>query len=88
MEGSLQNSLNSGPSHKQMGNREFRQMLTAVLLLSGQVSEGPRGVADQSLARTAPAPTSKHLKHVIGSAERDPLATQQMPRQVEDRRRT
>src|SRR6478736_3303028 len=37
-----------GPHQTNIGNRELRQMLTAMRRLCGQSCEGPNGVADQS----------------------------------------
>jgi hypothetical protein len=42
---------NSGPHHSVMGKRELRQMLTAILRTSGQVSGGPSDVSPHDFAR-------------------------------------
>src|SRR6186997_201859 len=41
-----------GPHQTNIGKRELRQILTAISRLCGQLSIGPRGVADQSKSRT------------------------------------
>jgi hypothetical protein len=50
-----------GPHHTNNGNREFRQMLTAIRKLAGHAARAPSAVADQSIARIrfpiSPQPT-------------------------------
>src|SRR6266849_5909003 len=64
---------NSEPHQSEMGKREFRQMLTAILRASAHVSGGPSSVSDQDFARMS-APISPPPARKWGSA--------MMPRQA------
>src|SRR5688500_9783408 len=59
--------IRSGPHQTNMGNRELRQMPTAVRRLGGQAEGSPRGVEDQSKSLTRAAMSPAELRGLARS---------------------
>src|SRR3954471_8647913 len=59
--------MSDGPHQTNIGNREFRQMLTAMRRLRGHCCGGPSGVADQSMS-----PSNRAVGDSVPVAEGSP----------------